>query len=266
MIKDYLKYFSLKNKKAVVIGGSGLLGSEIVKALISASAQVINLDIKKLKLSSKFNKYQYNFFNVKKMNSLDKNFDKIINKFGCPDIFVNCSYPTSKNWNNSSFKKNKISILRDNVDFHLNSYVWLSYKICEMMKKSNKRGSVIMLSSIYGLLAQNKEIYKNTNMSENMNYSIIKGGVINFSRQLASYYGKHGVRINTLSPGGIIGHVKGINKKQDKKFLDRYKEICPLKKLATPDEIAYSTLFLASDASSYITGTNFIVDGGWSII
>ena len=123
-----------------------------------------------------------------------------------------------------------------------------------------------MLSSIYGLLAQNKEIYKNTNMSENMNYSIIKGGVINFSRQLASYYGKHGVRINTLSPGGIIGHVKGINKKQDKKFLDRYKEICPLKKLATPDEIAYSTLFLASDASSYITGTNFIVDGGWSII
>ena len=66
MIKDYLKYFSLKNKKAVVIGGSGLLGSEIIKALISASAQVINLDIKKLKLSSKFNKYQYNFFNVKK--------------------------------------------------------------------------------------------------------------------------------------------------------------------------------------------------------
>ena len=87
MIKDYLKYFSLKNKKAVVIGGSGLLGSEIIKALISASAQVINLDIKKLKLSSKFNKYQYNFFNVKKMNSLDKNFDKIIKKFGCP-IFL----------------------------------------------------------------------------------------------------------------------------------------------------------------------------------
>ena len=64
MIKDYLKYFSLKNKKAVVIGGSGLLGSEIIKALISASAQVINLDIKKLKLSSKFNKYN-TFFNVK---------------------------------------------------------------------------------------------------------------------------------------------------------------------------------------------------------
>ena len=93
------------------------------------------------------------------MNSLDKNFDKIIKKFGCPDIFVNCSYPTSK-IGITVHLKNKISILRDNVDFHLNSYVWLSYKICEMMKKSNKRGSVIMLSSIYGLLAQNKEIYK----------------------------------------------------------------------------------------------------------
>jgi len=266
MIKDYLKYFSLKNKKAVVIGGSGLLGSEIVKALISASAQVINLDIKKLKLSSKFNKYQYNFFNVKKMNSLDKNFDKIINKFGCPDIFVNCSYPTSKNWNNSSFKKNKISILRDNVDFHLNSYVWLSYKICEMMKKSNKRGSVIMLSSIYGLLAQNKEIYKNTNMSENMNYSIIKGGINNFAKQLASFYGSYGIRVNSVCPGGIAGHVKGSKKNQNKIFIKNYSKNCPLKRLGKPEEVASSVLFLSSDASSYITGTSFLIDGGWSIV
>ena len=266
MIKDYLKYFSLKNKKAVVIGGSGLLGSEIVKALISTSAQVINLDIKKLKLSSKFNKYQYNFFNVKKMNSLDKNFDKIIQKFGCPDIFVNCSYPTSKNWNNSSFKKNKISILRDNVDFHLNSYVWLSYKICEMMKKSNKRGSVIMLSSIYGLLAQNKEIYKNTNMSENMNYSIIKGGINNFAKQLASFYGSYGIRVNSVCPGGIAGHVKGSKKNQNKIFIKNYSKNCPLKRLGKPEEVASSVLFLSSDASSYITGTSFLIDGGWSIV
>lgn len=266
MIKDYLKYFSLKNKKAVVIGGSGLLGSEIVKALISTSAQVINLDIQKLKLSSKFNKYQYNFFNVKKMNSLDKNFDKIIQKFGCPDIFVNCSYPTSKNWNNSSFKKNKISILRDNVDFHLNSYVWLSYKICEMMKKSNKRGSVIMLSSIYGLLAQNKEIYKNTNMSENMNYSIIKGGINNFAKQLASFYGSYGIRVNSVCPGGIAGHVKGSKKNQNKIFIKNYSKNCPLKRLGKPEEVASSVLFLSSDASSYITGTSFLIDGGWSIV
>ena len=266
MVKDYLKYFSLRNKKAVVIGGSGLLGSEIVKALISASAQVINLDIKKLKLSSKFNKYQYNFFNVKKMNSLDKNFDKIIKKFGCPDIFVNCSYPTSKNWNNSSFKKNKISILRDNVDFHLNSYVWLSYKICEMMKKSNKRGSVIMLSSIYGLLAQNKEIYNNTNMSENMNYSIIKGGINNFAKQLASFYGSYGIRVNSVCPGGIAGHVKGSKKNQNKIFIKNYSKNCPLKRLGKPEEVASSVLFLSSDASSYITGTSFLIDGGWSIV
>jgi len=266
MIKDYLKYFSLKNKKAVVIGGSGLLGSEIIKALTSASAQVINLDIKKLKLSSKFNKYQYNFFNIKKMNSLDKNFDKIMKKFGCPDIFVNCSYPTSKNWNNSSFKKNKISILRNNVDFHLNSYVWLSYKICEMMKKSNKRGSVIMLSSIYGLLAQNKEIYKNTNMSENMNYSIIKGGINNFAKQLAAFYGSYGIRVNSVCPGGIAGHVKGSKKNQNKIFIKNYSKNCPLKRLGKPEEVASSVLFLSSDASSYITGTSFLIDGGWSIV
>ena len=75
-----------------------------------------------------------------------------------------------------------------------------------------------MFSSIYGLVGQNNSIYEKTNIKENMNYSIIKGGIINFSKQLASYYGKYQIRINTICPGGLIGHTKGKSKNQDKTF------------------------------------------------
>lgn len=123
-----------------------------------------------------------------------------------------------------------------------------------------------MLSSIYGLMAQNQEIYKKTNMSENMNYSIIKGGINNFAKQLASFYGSYGIRVNSVCPGGITGHVKGSKKKQNKTFIKNYSRNCPLKRLGKPEEVASSVLFLSSNASSYITGTSFLIDGGWSIV
>lgn len=271
MIKNYLKKFSLKNKKVFVIGGCGLLGSEIVEALISASAEVINLDNNTKQLSvfkKKYSSYNFTnvFFDAGNIKNLDKNVLTLFKKFGCPDVLINCSYPATKDWNKSSFDKNKLSIMRKNVDIHLNSYSWLSFKFCEKMKKERIKGSVIMLSSIYGSVAQNPELYQNTKMRENMNYSIIKGGINNFTKQLAAYYGASGIRINSICSGGIEGHVKGLKKKQSQIFLKKYSKNCPLKRLGSPDEIASSVLFLASNASSYITGTSFLVDGGWTSI
>tara|TARA_Y100000817_G_scaffold314810_1_gene315272 strand:+ start:299 stop:1105 length:807 start_codon:yes stop_codon:yes gene_type:complete len=268
MIKNYLKKFSLKRKKAFVIGGSGLIGSEIVEALLSASATVINLDKKEPnKLYKNIKKrYHYNYFEITNLDLVDKEISRIFKKFGCPDIFINCSYPATKDWKKSSFKKNTISTLRQNIDLHLNSYTWLSYKICEKMKKMRKKGSVIMLSSIYGVVAQNLQIYENTGMNENMNYSVIKGGINIFSKQLASYYGNYGIRVNSVCPGGIIGHVKGSKERQNSKFIKNYSKNCPLGRLGKPEEVASSVLFLASDASSYITGTSFLVDGGWTVV
>ena len=270
-MQNYLNKFSLKNKKVFVVGGSGLIGTEIIKALLSASAQVINLDKKKIypkinKNKYKYNEYKYVFFNVNELESINVKISQLIKKFGCPDIFINCSYPSTKNWNQSSFKKNKLSILRKNIDMHLNSYSWLSFRICEQMKIAKIKGSVIMLSSIYGILAQNLEIYKNTNMKENMNYSIIKGGINSFAKQLASYYGSSGIRVNSVCPGAIEGHVKGSKNKQSKNFIKNYSRNCPLKRLGKPEEVASSVLFLASNASSYITGTSFLIDGGWTIV
>lgn len=270
-MKNFLNNFSLKNKKALIVGGCGLIGEKICESFLSAGSKITVLDFDRKKgnlLKRKFKNYKFTFefFDLSNLEDLERNIEKLIKKNGCPEIFVNCAYPVTKDWKNSSFKKNKLNILRKNVDISLNSGTWLTYKICEKMRGKNIKGSIILFGSTYGFLGQNTNLYKNTAMSENMNYSIIKGGIINFTRQLASYYGKFGLRVNTISPGGITGHVKGLKQKQDKKFLKRYTELCPLKRLGTPDEIANSTLFLASNASSYITGTNFIIDGGWSII
>ena len=271
MNKNYLDKFTLKNKKAYVFGGCGLIGKEITEILIAAGAKTYVFDnnyIAGKELKKKFNKKNFSFIksNIANTNNINSSFNKYIKNFGCPDIFINCSYPATKDWARSSFKKNTLKSLRDNVDLHLNSYAWWGYKICEQMKKNKIKGSVVLLSSIYGILGQNMNIYKNTKMSENMNYSIIKGGITNFARQLASYYGKSGIRVNALCPGGISGHIKGTKNKQSRKFIKNYSDHCPLQRLAKANEIAYAILFLCVDASSYITGTNFMVDGGWSAI
>ena len=123
-----------------------------------------------------------------------------------------------------------------------------------------------MISSIYGILGQDLNIYKNTTMKENLTYSVIKGGVTNFTKQLASFYGSSNIRVNNIISGGLKGHVAGKNKSQERNFIKNYSNKTLLKRLGKPNEVAYSVLFLASDASSYITGSNLFVDGGWSAI
>ena len=88
--------------------------------------------------------------------------------------------------------------------------------VAEEMVNNNKKGSIIQLGSIYGILGQDLTMYEGSEMKENMSYSVIKGGITNLTRQMASVYGKHGIRVNTICPGGII------NMKQSSKFVEKY--------------------------------------------
>ena len=99
-----------------------------------------------------------------------------------------------------------------------------------------------------------------------MSYSIIKGGLINLTKQMASYYGQFGLRINNICSGGLKGHVAGKSSVQESQFVKNYEKKVPLKRLCNPEEVANVVTFIASDAASYITGSNVIVDGGWTII
>jgi len=269
-MKNYLNKFQLQNKKSIVLGGLGLLGLSITEALLSSGSNVLILDYdrdkaKKIKKYFNSNKLVFKYFDASNTNKIELNSKKIFDSY-LPDIFVNCSYPATKDWYKSSFKSNTFDIMRKNLDIHLNSYVWTSAYAAKIMKKNNIKGSIILLGSIYGSLGQKMSIYKKTKIKENMNYPIIKGGIINHARQLASYYGKFNIRVNVVSPGGINGHIAGSNLKQNDLFKKNYSDNTPLGRLGEAEEIASSILFLSSEASSYITGTNFIVDGGWSAI
>jgi len=270
---DYLQKFRLDGKTAFVIGGLGFIGSEVSIALAMAGAKtiVIDLDNKKSHLFHK-EKYERGFditvksFNCADMEKLEKNFSTLIEENDCPDVFINCSYPRTEDWGSSSFKDITLESFRKNVDIHMNSYAWLGRLAAEAMVKKNKGGSIIQLSSIYGIVGQDLNIYEGTNMHENMAYAVIKGGITNLTRLMASYYGQYNIRINSLCPGGLKGHVAGKNDTQHPVFIKQYSKKTPLRRLGFAEEVASTALFLASAASSYITGATIMVDGGWSAL
>ena len=264
-MQNFDEKFRLDNKLSFVIGSEGLIGKKVVEYFTSSGSKVICIDKSFKKIVNNHNISTVKF-DVSKTASLEKKYIQIINKFGTPDVFINCSYPYTSDYKDNDFKKIQYSSFKKNMEIHLNTFSWLAKITADNMKNNNIKGSIIQLGSIYGSLGQDLNIYEKTSMKENMTYSVIKGGIINLTRQMASYYGKYKIRINTLSPGGIEGPVAGKSKKQDKIFIKNYSSKNPMKRLGQPGEIASAALFLAAEASSYINGINLVVDGGWSSI
>ena len=263
--KEYSEIFSLKNKKAFIVGGEGLIGKEITKAISSFGAKTIVLDLT-VEDRGEIDNISFKYFDCSDLENIETALKDVIKEFGCPDIFINCSYPRTEDWGQSSFQGNTLKSFRKNVDIHMNSYAWLAKIVADELSKQDCGGSIIQFGSIYGVLGQDLTVYEGTDMKENMTYATIKGGITNLTRQMASYYGKYNIRVNTICPGGILGHVAGKSDKQNPKFVDQYSNRTPLKRLGKPDEIASTVLFLASDAASYITGSTIMVDGGWTAV
>ena len=122
-----------------------------------------------------------------------------------------------------------------------------------------KSGSIINMASMYGVVAPDFSAYEGTNMTMPVAYSAIKGGLVNLTRYIAAYFGPQQIRVNTISPGGILDN-------QNITFVKNYEKKVPMRRMGSPDDIAPSVVFLLSDDSKYITGQNLIIDGGWTII
>jgi len=265
-MKSYLEKFRLDDKVACVIGGVGLIGSEITRALSDAGATALILDVdeeKGTKLAEKItndgNHAEFIYFDVTDLERISENLNMVYKDNASIDVFVNRSYPRTKDWGHSTFKEISLESFRENIDLHLNSYVWSAREVAEIMSKQANGGSIVLLSSIYGVLGQDLTVYEGTDMNENMSYAVIKGGITNLTRQMASYYGQFNIRVNTLCPGGVFD-------KQNPIFVKNYSNKTPLKKMAKSEEIASVALFSASDAASYVTGASVMVDGGITII
>ena len=133
MLNLNMDIFKLNNKKIFVIGGSGLIGSEICNLLQNLGARVYNLDIdKNLKLNSKINFLK---FDISKDKFIEKKLKLFFKIYGTPNIMINCSYPAKKSWSFSDFKSVKKNTINENINLHLNSYIWIARIFAEQMKK-----------------------------------------------------------------------------------------------------------------------------------
>jgi NAD(P)-dependent dehydrogenase (short-subunit alcohol dehydrogenase family) len=244
--------FSIKNKVIVVTGGNGLLGKQMITTFRENGAIAISVDIKYEQQGD--DDFVIDITNENSVNSL---VDSIIKKYNKIDGWVNNAYPRTSDWGNK-FESIVFESWRKNVDMHLNGYFLCCQVVLNQMKKQGF-GSLINMSSIYGLIGPDFTVYDGTEMTMPAAYSAIKGGLNNLTRYLASYYGKYQVRINTISPGGIYDN-------QPESFVNNYNNKVPLKRMGTPKDIVSAVFYLLTDESSYVTGHNLVVDGGWTII
>jgi len=254
---SYRSIFDLRKKVVVVVGGAGLIGSEIVKGLSDFGAKVYIADTNK-KAVKKIMAKGVKFINldITSEDSVHKALNEICNEAQKIDVLINCAYPRTSDW---SFKLEDVTFdsWKDNVNSHLGGYFLCSKVAADLMKKKAK-GVIINFASIYGVVAPDFSIYQGTKMTMPVAYSAIKGGIIAFTKYLATYYAKYNIRANVISPGGVFNG-------QDSVFLKKYAIKTPLNRMADSKDIVGAVIFLSSDASSYITGQNLIVDGGWSV-
>ena len=253
----YRNLFSCKDKVALVTGGLGLIGREIVRGLNDFGASVCVADINEQPIKGLKNRAAVNFqpLDITSEDSIRQTLEAVIKQFKKIDILVNCAYPRTSDWG-ARFENVSFDSWKVNVNSHLGGYFLCCQKVAEHMKRQGN-GSIINFASIYGIVAPYFSIYEGSTMTMPVAYSAIKGGIIALSKYMATYYAKDNIRVNCISPGGIFD-------KQTDSFVEKYAAKTPLGRMGTPEDMVGALLYLASDASSYVTGHNLIVDGGWT--
>ena len=267
------KIFHVKNKNIVLTGSSGRLGQQHANFLSEAGANMILIDIDN-KSNSKFSsqlkkKYKtnpnYYTCDITKKDELKKISKLIIKEYSVIDGLINnAGFTTSfakkekKSSYSSSFEDFPLELWNQTLSVNLTGSFLCCQEFGRHMVKQ-KKGSIINIASHYGLIAPDQRIYGNSGLNLPISYAASKSGILNLTRYLASYWRGKNIRVNTLTPGGVLD-----KKLQSKEFIKKYSEKTILNRLANPDEYNAAILFLISDASSYMTGSNLIIDGGWT--
>ena len=270
--------FNLKNKIIIITGGSGFLGSEFSSTLSDVGAIPIILDKNKTSLEllkKKFFKKRQrgSFFLVDLNNETKVNvvINSIIKKYRKIDCLINAAGLTGEDMLKTDsnffekFENYDFKLWQKSLNGNLSSTFILTKSVAKHMLK-RKKGSIINIASDVGIISPdhriyeaNKKInYKGVNFNTPLSYSVAKSGIISMTRYLATYWAKKGIRVNCVSPAGVY-------KKHNKKFVKQLSERIPLGRMAKPEELNGAIIYLCSNASSYVTGHNLVVDGGRTI-
>jgi NAD(P)-dependent dehydrogenase (short-subunit alcohol dehydrogenase family) len=266
-----MNLFSLSNKVAVVTGALGLLGKQHCHALAEYGASVVVTDIDHdicKEFAATFPNAIGVGADITLQDSLFKLRDAILSKYGRIDILVNNAaindmFENPKQAGElSKFENYPLTAWKKSLDVNITGTFLTSQVLGTVMAGAGK-GSIINIASTYGIVGPDQSLYVKTGGTQQFykspSYPATKGAVINFTRYLAAYWGHRGVRVNTLSPGGV-------ENSQDEWFHQNYSSRTPLNRMAIPSDYKGAIVFLASDASAYMTGANLVVDGGWTAI
>ncbi|WP_394828230.1 SDR family oxidoreductase [Pendulispora albinea] len=266
--------FDLHDRTAVVTGAMGLLGKEHCRALASAGARIVATDLdtgsalsfaEELRARGASGVLMMDA-DVTSPESLLALRDAALEQFGALDVLVNNAAIDDKvelpatALEESRFEQYALRRWRRALDVNVTGVFLASQILGTEMAKAG-RGSIVNVASTYGVVAPDQALYRTPQGEQTFFkspvYPTSKGAVLSFTRYLAAYWGDAGVRVNALSPGGVQNG-------QDAHFVASYSSRTLLGRMARPDDYRGALLFLASDASAYVTGTNLIVDGGWT--
>ena len=256
-----------KKKVAIITGGCGLLGWEFAKSLNQINFKIILLDNskknilskkkinKKLKIDCEF--IQSDITRKVKMSSIIKRIKK---KYKRIDVLINNACldyipkKSKKEKDKNQFLNYSLNRLDEEINVGLKGAIICSQLVGNYMLKS-KNGVIINIGSDLSVIAPNQNLYKHLNIIKPVGYSIVKSGLHGLTKYLASLWGNKGIRVNTLSPGGVFNF-------QDKKFITKIKKIIPMNRMAKINEYNETIKFLCSDSSSYMNGSIISIDGG----
>lgn len=271
--------FNLSDKIILILGGRGYLGRSFCKLLSKQNAIVISADLPEESNAVSSSKFKEDHTNTVQFDvdvtiksSVVKLVSKVIEKYGRIDTLV---YSVTAKPSDFYLPFTECSIEGWNsvIQSELNGLFLATQEVGKHMEQINQ-GNMIFISSIYGVVGNDQRLYKGSNLPElyasnndiskedqpysHSVYPVVKGGIISLTRYLAAYWGEKNIRVNCISPGGVY------HDGENEAFVKKYSEKVPLGRKASLNEVASSVVFLASDESSYITGQNMIIDGGWT--
>ena len=249
----------LNDKVIVATGGAGLLGQAFSKKISNEGgiAVIADIDLKKAtKIASEIaNSYPVKL-DITSKDSIKALITELKTKFGHIDGLVNNAYPRNKNYGKKFFEVNYADFC-ENLSLNIGGYFLTSQCFLSFFE-SQGSGSIVSISSIYGVVAPKFEIYKGTPMTMPVEYAAIKSSLIHLTKYMAKYVAGKNIRVNCISPGGLLDS-------QPEAFLQNYKDNCLNKGMLNPEDISGSLVFLLSSESTYINGQNIVVDDGFSI-
>jgi NAD(P)-dependent dehydrogenase (short-subunit alcohol dehydrogenase family) len=267
--------FDLSGRVAVVTGGAGLLGAEFCRTLAEAGASVVVTDIQgeaAQQVASKLCEAGYNArgygVDISDRAATRALVDSVVHDLGRLDILVNSAgldpkfdaTASQKGIAPGSFEDYPLEQWNQALNVNLTGLFLITQACVQPMLRQGRKGSIINICSTYGLNGPDQRIYVKDGQRvafKPVYYTVTKAGVLGFTKYLAAYYAGTELRVNALTPGGVFNN-------HDDYFVTNYSAKTILGRMARKDEMNGALLFLASDASSYMTGNNVVVDGGWT--